>query len=298
MMRGNDEAAVEVYEYKQKKVFEKVKADELNGRSMMEMLKVLVDADWLIGIETLEGNIYRAFAFGSFPEPIFGCPRPLKVDTFWSGVAVNGKVLGAATIWLVQIMGPMLIIRHYAQKWKDGDYSVPFMWDDPGTKLLGLAIVIMFNVNAYFEVKREAIAYAKIDEIYTHFGRKRFGPHSGQILLLGECTNCYVFVTSCICTCMLMSFAGNPQDVLFDALGIVFLYSLDNISNGLSFVSEDDWPGHRLAWLHEQVHNDAQDRRGRVKYLYLGTECVVLALSWVLPVAFTYSALWPPLARL
>merc|ERR1712194_509193 len=117
---------------------------------MMESMKVLVDADWLIGIELVEGNIYRAFAFGSFPEPIFAIQTTVG-ETFWSGVAANGKVLGAATIWIVQIMGPMSIIQSYVQKWLDDDTDVPDMKEYPGTKLLGLALVIMFNVNAYFE---------------------------------------------------------------------------------------------------------------------------------------------------
>lgn len=288
-MRGNDcDVKLEEYEDKQKKAFGEVITQEC-GRSMMESMKVLVDADWLIGIEEVEGNIYRAFAFGSFPEPIFAI-RTTVGETFWSGVAANGKVLGAATIWIVQIMGPMSIIGSYVRKWLDDDTDVPDMKEYPGTKLLGLALVIMFNVNAYFEVKREAIAYAKIDVMYSKFGREMFGPHSGKILLLGECTNCYVFVTSCICSCLLLSFADNPQDVLFDALGILFLYNLDNTSNGLTFISDDDWPGYRLAWLYDQVYDETLVRRDRTKYLYWTTELIILALSWILPIVFVYSA--------
>lgn len=292
-MRGNGTAAAE--DEKQRNVFDEVKKRELNGRSTMELMKVLVESDWLIGIEALEGNIYRAFAFGSFPEPVFASPRTAEWDTIWSGIAVNGKVLGAATIWLVQILGPVLIIWHYVQRYMDEDSAVPKIWEYPGAKLLGLALVIMFNVNAYFEVKQEAITYAKIDVIYTHFGPKhdgsnRFGPSSGQILLLGECTNCYVFVTSCICSCLLMSYADNPQDLLFDALAILFLYNLDDISSGLTFVTDDDWPGHRLSWLYDQVSNDKVDQRDRPKYLYWVTESTILALSWILPILFLYSA--------
>merc|ERR1712194_425093 len=45
----------------------------------------------------------------------------------------------------------------------------------------------------------------------------------------------------------------SPKDVMFDALGLLFLYNLDDIGGEFGFVDEDDWPGVRLGWIYQEM---------------------------------------------
>lgn len=85
-----------------------------------------------------------------------------------------------------------------------------------------------------------------------------------------------------------------------DALGMLFVYNLDDISGDLGFVDHDDWDGLRLAWIyHEMVLPNWQPREGNerdktsedmtfigilVQAGYTITTVLLLIMVFVLPV--------------
>lgn len=78
-------------------------------------------------------------------------------------------------------------------------------------------------------------------------------------LFVGAFMNGWVIFWLSLDVYFVIGTAGNVQDVLFDALGLTFLYNLDDISGDLGFVDGDDWPGTQLAWVHENIADAAMD---------------------------------------
>merc|ERR1712224_526293 len=78
-------------------------------------------------------------------------------------------------------------------------------------------------------------------------------------LFFGALVNCWVVIWSCLDMYVVVGASESPQDLLLDALGLLFLYRLDDVGGDLGFVDQDDWPGRRLAWLYnELVHPSSQ----------------------------------------
>merc|ERR1712217_582462 len=63
----------------------------------------------------------------------------------------------------------------------------------------------------------------------------------------------------CVDMFLVMGTSDTVQDVCMDALGLAFLYNLDDVGGDLGFLDEDDWPGLQLAWLSKNIHQYADD---------------------------------------
>merc|ERR1712066_1174916 len=74
-------------------------------------------------------------------------------------------------------------------------------------------------------------------------------------LVMGAIVNCWVVFWSALDMYVVCGASNTPQDLLMDALGLLFLYNLDDIGGDMAFLEEDDWPALRLAWIYEiMVH--------------------------------------------
>lgn len=71
--------------------------------------------------------------------------------------------------------------------------------------------------------------------------------------------NCWVVLWSCLDMYVIVGASLSPQDLLMDALGLLFLYNLDDIGGDLGFVDEDDWPGLRLGWIYDNIVHPCDD---------------------------------------
>jgi hypothetical protein len=201
----------------------------------------------------------------------------------------NAKFFGAVIIWLTQVIGPMVMLVTNLQKSSEWRFSLSPWETHFGDRLLGFMLVCTFNLNAFFEATREAASWEKISSLFTFVGCGKKRNTSYVMLYIGAATNCYVFITSCCCTTLLLGNAEGTKDILFDALGILFLYNLDDISSGqLGFVGQDDWPGHRLAWMYGQIEseNDECPAPGAGRHLYKFTRVIILMLGIILPAAY------------
>merc|ERR1711933_308371 len=72
-------------------------------------------------------------------------------------------------------------------------------------------------------------------------------------LILGPVVNSWVILLTCIASFTILGSSFSPRNVLFDALGLLFLYNLDDIDGDLGFVSSDDWDGLRLGWVYREM---------------------------------------------
>lgn len=276
---------------KQAEAIEEVKK-ATSGQELLDALDVFVDEAWSGGIDELEGNIYRAAAFGSFPWPSCDCSCG---DEEWSAppcIWRNAKFFGGMCIWLTQIIGPFFMLYQNVKEYEDWQFSLDPWAEKFGEKLVGLTLLCMFNLNAYFEVTRESQSWEKISSLFVALECHHKRNTSHFMLTVGCITNCYVFISSCICTTLVMGAAESVQDVLFDALAILFLYNLDDINSGqVSFVTPDDWPGSDFAWLYQEISSKGEvPQPGRAKYVYSVTRVCIGVLSLTLPVFFVFSS--------
>ena len=75
----------------------------------------------------------------------------------------------------------------------------------------------------------------------------------------GAFVNCWVVLWSCVDAYVIIGACSNTKDLLFDALGLLFLYNLDDIGGELGFLGDNDWPGLQLAWIHQEIVPKAKD---------------------------------------
>merc|ERR1712032_160524 len=275
--RNRQSESERVKERKRKQqAFEDVKQAS-SGQDLLESLDVLVEEEWLGGYDEINGNIYRAFALGSFPWPT--CHFSI------GALRSNAKFFGALTIWLTQIVGPAVMLTMQLRNFSDWKFSFSPWQTNFGDRLLGFLLINAFNLNAFFEASREAGMFDKVTTLVNYFGGDKFYGNTRLLLLIGEVTNCYVFIISCLCTTLVLGAAESTKDILFDALGILFLYNLDDIGSAqLGFVSADDWPGHRLAWLYQQISTeDGCPEPGVDRHIYTVTRSIILVFALSLP---------------
>merc|ERR1712232_534974 len=98
-----------------------------------------------------------------------------------------------------------------------------------------------------------------------------------SFLVVGAFINCWGVAWSCIDMYVVVGASSSPQDLLLDALGLLFLYNLDDIGGDLGFIDEDDWPGERIAWIYKElVHPCPDDLFDEEKLDWLGS----IALWW------------------
>eukprot|EP00929_Paragymnodinium_shiwhaense_P067116 TRINITY_DN33781_c0_g1_i1.p1 TRINITY_DN33781_c0_g1~~TRINITY_DN33781_c0_g1_i1.p1 ORF type:complete len:444 (+),score=79.31 TRINITY_DN33781_c0_g1_i1:102-1433(+) len=237
--------------------------------SMYEMLQkmdALIKDDWLGGLDELPGNIYRVSAFGLLHKVhkacmLLGDCQPLEA------FKVSAAVFGFLCVFIIQLVGPpiMFFNAYYGWlqdeddhlRWENFEFGDLSEWSSNrrATKLVGLLFVVCFLLNGFFVQMDEKQSWLKIDHIWRVLNQQG-GEMSGScelFLYIGAFMNCWVIVWLSLDVYFVIGCAENVQDVLFDALGLTFLYNLDDISGDLGFVDGDDWPGLQLAWVHEHI---------------------------------------------
>merc|ERR1712151_911095 len=94
-----------------------------------------------------------------------------------------------------------------------------------------------------------------MDAIHNYLDRetKEFKLPGEWLLHVGAMINCWVILWCCIDCCFVVGAAQSPDSVLFNSLGLLFLFNLDDVGGTLSFVEEDDWPADRIGWIYENM---------------------------------------------
>lgn len=145
----------------------------------------------------------------------------------------------------------------------------------PTTKGLGIIFMFAFILNAIFVVLGEQQTFKNVYNTFRflNWKTKDFQMSGQGIMGLGVFMNTWVIVWTCLDVYVVVGASTTPQDLLMDALGLLFLYNLDDIGGDLGFIEEDDWPGLRIAWIYQElVHTwpddefdeDRLDTQGKV----------------------------------
>jgi hypothetical protein len=230
---------------------------------MFDTALEFIDDEWLADIDELPGNIYRIAALGTLTEGLFHDADPSI--TLMKLV----RIFGFVSIFLVQLFGPPLLVASVFTGWgtdrgDDGEQFIHWAsWEASTidvqtlttTKLLSCLFLFVFQLNGLYVLIQEKQSWVKIHKTFRYLKHNtpNMDVRGGHFLIIGACTNSWVVIMTSIASFTVLGASFSPRSLLFDALGLLFLYNLDDIDSALGFVSEDDWDGVRLGWIYREM---------------------------------------------
>jgi len=231
----------------------------------------------------------------------------------------NTRRLGFFCVMAIQLIGPPLIFYQYftgqsmedADKinWTEFQNNFPSLSDWGGddhwgrTKALGLVFLFCFILNSLFCWIDEAKTLEKIFRIYELLSNPPFRMvgTSEFMLRFSAFINAWVLIWLCVDLYLAMVTVDTAQYVLMDALGLSFLYNLDDIAGYFGFVDEDDWPGVQLAWFigeFDRLHvadafGEIDDYRTEESWMHTFNSCIT-ALIVCMAIGFPLLYIFTP----
>merc|ERR1712046_274082 len=140
-------------------------------------------------------------------------------------------------VWLFQIFGAPSMFLAYnfgwgvtcdkVIVWKDGFFNFSDWQTLHLTKLLSSMAISIFCLNGVFVIMDERKSWEKMDRIFIYLNRStEFQMHGWAFLVVDAITNCWTVIWCCLSTLVVIGPADGPKDVIFDSLGLLFLYNL------------------------------------------------------------------------
>eukprot|EP00747_Dinoflagellata_sp_TGD_P063686 gnl/TRDRNA2_/TRDRNA2_153569_c0_seq3.p1 gnl/TRDRNA2_/TRDRNA2_153569_c0~~gnl/TRDRNA2_/TRDRNA2_153569_c0_seq3.p1 ORF type:complete len:355 (-),score=44.12 gnl/TRDRNA2_/TRDRNA2_153569_c0_seq3:291-1355(-) len=255
-----------------------------NAIELLDAAYEQIDENWLGDVDALPGNIYRIGAFGGFSYH----------ET--ANVAVGiARRLGCIFIFFIQLLGPPGIFMSTVKSWGVAEQA-EWHWENwhislhdwehiALTKLLAFFAIFCFVLNGLFVTIDEQRSWQTIDKMFRYLdaNTEKFSFAGYNFLLLDGFSNCWVILWCCLDAFVVIGGSDSPKNVLFDSLGLLFLFNLDDIGGDLGFVDEDDWPGARLGWIRNEMVEPNFHRDGKRSSKFLEdhvprTSKIVLAI--------------------
>jgi hypothetical protein len=274
-------------------------ATQLNGPfGVLERLDRQVKDDWLGGIDALPGNMYLVTAFN------LGCP------SFSSGLEIFevvpkhiAKQLGMIVVFLIQLFAPPCIFfqyvcgygmeEHEKLHWDKFKFDLSDWYPEKEfyfTKISGVLFLSCFCLNGTFCHLDEKNAWGKVYRVINWLTLSGFSNfHAYVWLYIAAFMNSWVIVWLCLDVFLVLGSAESVVEIVLDALGLAFLYNLDDIAADLRFIDDDDWPGHQLAWLDKNIETAKGDPEHRLQMTCgiicgKGVEVILMCVAGVLMV--------------
>lgn len=252
-----------------------------NTSDMMLTAELLIDEDWLGQVDALPGNVYRLAVMGDVFVNMG--------EQGWHDRAQSiAKIIGILLIIAIQIVGPPMIffsrlqgvgvLAEVGYKWEccpwhpryesaadgecyyQGTAPKDVFWHDDWhhvatTKCLGMLMMAAFILNGLFVVLAERSSWKQIYNTFRYLDimNPRFKLEGTSFLYMDALVNTWVIGWCCIDVFLVVGDSKSPSDVLMNALGLVFLYNLDDVGGDLGFINENDWPGLRLSWIYKKI---------------------------------------------
>lgn len=261
-------------------------------REIIMKAELLIEEDWLDKIDALPGNMFCLCAFGGVIPG--GIPPDGARICSLTNLKACSKYMGCLLITLIQLIGPPLIFFSrmpgsmgipdmYAYEWRchplfaghstNNTDACPsgklpeevYMggdWDEMWTtKFLGIVFSLCFILNGLFVILQEMNTWKNLYNTFRFLDWKndKFKAPGSFIMVAGAFVNCWVVVWSCLDMYVVVGASRSPQDLLLDALGLLFLFRLDDVESDLGFLVKDDWPGLRIAWIYNELVRDWDD---------------------------------------
>lgn len=216
-----------------------------------------IDTSLMGRMDEFRGNIYMILMF-----------EDVKFGRY-QGSGYKTRDAGFFTIWVVQMVGPPAIFLSTLFGWgimgKDmykWDHWRPDFqdWNHIAlTKTLALFLIFGFCLNACYVIYDEHESWRRLVKLLSYMKKNvpTLEVKSEAWLAIGAFTNCWVVLWCCLDAIVVIGASMDPKCILFDSLGLLFVYNLDDIGGDFGFVSENDWPGDCLAWIYKNmVQND------------------------------------------
>ncbi|CEM39836.1 unnamed protein product [Vitrella brassicaformis CCMP3155] len=137
----------------------------------------------------------------------------------------------------VQIAGPLLLLYTgvSALDFKSWDFFISkTSFNNISTKVIAIFFVLLFNINAVIvsrTFQRDAFLLIAIPGVLK----------SDFFFALGNFSNSLCVLLCCASLPLIFWRSEGVQDVVFDALGTIFLFNLDNVGGDLGLISEGQW---------------------------------------------------------
>jgi len=292
--------------------------DETFPTSKQDLLTELMEetenargSQWESSFRPLRGNIY-ALLYINRIVPCDAHRNPMS------------KVFGIFSVMLIQLISPcaLLFWALYQIDWERSRSWPKFVRYERGSDtngvshvtkvLLSVLFLACFTLNGVNVIRREEEMHIKLEMLINYaddeqgkvkWGRKDFNRFWST---LGVLVNATMPVTCSIVLFVLFILAESPKDVVFDSMGLIFLFSLDDISGDLGLVTSEDWDEERLGRFYfemvnpkictERYPNLANDahltqtfkRRFSSKVFWI-SESILRILVFTLPPAFFFT---------
>lgn len=159
---------------------------------------------------------------------------------------------GLIMVMAIQIIGPLAIylsslgtVKFDLKGWKDYTFG---QWC---TVVLSWCFLFCFILNAYYCVEQDrktGIMLNRIARALIYVGE----PVKPMWLWVDAAVNCFCAVTCSWCMYSLLLSVNTPKDVMMDALGLVFLLRIDDISGEMGFL-RGVWDDSKVGKLYEQL---------------------------------------------
>lgn len=274
-----------------------------SNEDFLAKMEILIEDEWLDHVEELPGNMFYVGAFGEFAHDLSQFNLTMSIKFFMCLLVVLIQIFGPPLIFLSSMPGNIGAKDDKRYDWRCLPVNIPALgiYQDtdqtacPGgktpmevrlvddwyaifsTKALGICFMLLFILNGVFVNNNEENTWSRLYNTLRFLDRTttEFRMTGRGYLSLGAFVNCWVIIWSCMDAYVIIGASANPKDLLMDALGLLFVYNLDDIGGDLGFLSEDDWPGLRIAWIYEHlVHPCDDDVFDEDKLDWLGTICV------------------------
>jgi len=269
-----------------------------SDEEVLTKAELLIEEDWLDKIDALPGNLYTLAAFGDLiPDDVDGFSfAKLKGYSKWIGafLIITVQLVGPLLIFFSKMPQHVGVVDSNMYEWRclpipllgklfDGMYdpsnAEQMAMKCPGdkfpnevsliddwkhiasTKAMSIVFILLFILNGAFVLIEEKTTWKNVYNIFRFLDvmNEKFKMSGYGWLMLGAFVNSWVVLWTCVDMYVVVGASASPQDLLMDALGLLFLYNLDDISGDLGFINEDDWPALRIAWIYHELVEDWPD---------------------------------------
>jgi len=272
-----------------------------HSNSFNAMLTEFEEQDQEENFVPLKGNLYRLLFLNrrSFAEA--------RVPT-----------LGFISVVIVQLFAPFAILfwAYFQINWQKSTMEpvwYKFGSDSRGLShllkyLLANAFLFCYTLNGLSVLKQDHEMSIKFNMLIAYVDDDPAKVQQLQKNLSYRWLHLGTFVTATmpiICTAglfLLFIISGSPKDVVFDSLGMTFLYTLDDIDGPLGLLSSKDWNEERMGRFYFKMVQprigsyNADDVHRKQKFVSdfgspLFTVCTyaMKAFAIILPIAFFFT---------
>jgi len=228
----------------------------------------------------IQGNLYSYLALRGFGDS----------SGLFQEKASPILYVGLSLVILVQAIAPICVLHYGFRHMHFSDNVLGFReWcsasealhsacnvDISYGRILGLLFIVLFCVNGIYVMRKDTEETIKIIHLMEAFKvvawsrPQRFKPPAEFWLWLGAFVNCWCLVMCALCMWPLFVMSQDvPKDVVFDALGLTFLYNLDDISGEFGFL-DGMWDADQFGDIYGALAHDEEvmsivheRRRGR-----------------------------------